>query len=308
MKFKEFILTVLIIFIFFTKSSLSKENKILLKVNNEIITTVDILSEIRFLSILNKDFNKIDKKQQIQIAKNSLIKDKIKKIELLKFKENLDLDKEDFEKIIKNYFFNLEIEKFKNYELFFINNNLDIEHVREKISIDTFWKSYIYQKFHKKIKINESEIKNSVLNKNELYEYSLSEIVFNLEKNEKLNQKIKKIKKIINEQNFAKAALNFSISETAKNGGKLGWIKENILNKKIRDELRNINKGEYTNPIVIPGGFMILNKENVRVINNDVDKDKEIKTIIEKQTNDQLNKFSVIYLNKLKKNIQINEI
>ncbi len=73
-------------------------------------------------------------------------------------------------------------------------------------------------------------------------------------------------------------------------------------------ELRNINKGQYTKTILIPGGFLILKKEDAREINNKIDKDKEIEIIIEEKTNNQLEKFSNIFLNKLKKNIQINEI
>ncbi len=308
MLLKKFITSVLIIIIFFTKSSFSKENRILIKVNNEIITTVDVLTEIKYLSILNKEFDKIEKKKQILIAKNSLIKDKIKTIELLKYRQNLDINKFDFEKIIKNYFYNVEIENFEDYESFFKNYNLEFDYVRQKIAVDTFWKGFIYQKFHKNVKINEMEIKNNLLKKEKQNEYLLSEIVFTLDNDDNFNEKLKKIKEMIKEKNFAETAFNFSVSESSKNGGKLGWIKENILNKKLINELRNINTGEYTNPIVIPGGFLILKKENIREIENKIDKDKEIKIIIEKQTNDQLGRFSIIYLNKLKKNIQINAL
>lgn len=308
MKINKFITIIIILLIFLAKASQAKENRILVKVNNEIITTIDVLTEIKFLSIINKEFNKIEKNQQIQIAKNSLIKDKIKKIELLKYKENLQLQEVDFERIVKNYFFNLKLENFEDYRLYFKNNNLNIEYVREKISIDTFWKALIYQKFHKNVKINELEVKKNVSKKEKQNEYMLSEILFTLDKKEKLSSKFENISKMIKEKNFAKTALNFSISDTAKDGGKLGWVKENILNNRIKNELGGIEVGEYTKPIVIPGGFLILKKENVREIKNIINKDKEIKIIIEKQTNDQLDRFSGIYLNKLRKDIQINAI
>ena len=308
MTYKKFITSILIIFVLISKSSFAKENKILIKVNNEIITTIDVLTEIKYLSILNKEFEKIEKNKQILIAKNSLIRDKIKTIELLKYKQNLEINQFDFEKIIKNYFYNEELKDFEDYELFFKNYNLDVNYIRKKIAVDTFWKGFIYQKFQKSVKINELEINNNLLKKEKQNEYMLSEIVFTLDGKEKLNQKLKNIEEMIKGKNFAETALNFSISESAKNGGKLGWIKENILNNKLINELKKIDTGEYTKPIVIPGGFLILKKENVREIKNKIDKDKEIKIIIEKQTNDQLERFSIIYLNKLKKNIQINEL
>jgi len=135
----------------------------------------------------------------------------------------------------------------------------------------------------------------------------LSEIVFTLNKEEKLGQKLEKITNIIKKRNFTEAALNFSISDTSGNGGDLGWIKENVLNKKIKNELKNINTGEFTSPITIPGGFLILYKKDSREIKNSLNVNDEIKSIINRKTNDQLNRFSNIYLKKLRKNIQINE-
>tara|TARA_B100001769_G_C22076716_1_gene579869 strand:+ start:332 stop:1258 length:927 start_codon:yes stop_codon:yes gene_type:complete len=307
MNFKQKSIIFILLFITSLNNTLAKENKILVKVNNKIITSVDILNEINFLSFLNKEFGNINKNQQIQIAKNSLIKDKIKSIEILKFKKNLSLEDKNFEKIMKNYFRNQNIDNQTDFEILFKKNNLDFEFVREKISIDTFWKGLIYEKFYRNVKIDESEIKKNILKKEKQNEYMLSEIVFTLNKEEKLNQKFQKITNIIKKRNFAEAALNFSVSDTSGNGGELGWIKENVLNKNIKNELKIINNGEFTNPIVIPGGFLILYKKQSREIKNSLDVNNEIKSIINKKTNDQLNRFSNIYLKKLRKNIQINE-
>ena len=289
-------------------NSFAKENKILVKVNNEIITTVDVLNEIKFLSFTNIAFEKIEKKQQIQIAKDSLIKEKIKLIELIKFRKNLNLEDKIFEEVAKNYFIDQNIQDWNEYSIFLKNNNLDIQFIKEKISIDTFWKGLIYEKFHKNVKIDINQVKKDILIKEKQNEYFLSEIVFSLNKDERLNQKLKKITDLIKNKNFAEAAFNFSISDTTKNGGKLGWIKENVLNSKIKKELKNIDIGEYTNPIVIPGGFLILKIEDIREIKRDLDIEKETKKVINKKTNNQLNRLSNIYLNKLRLNIQINEI
>ena len=289
-------------------NSFAKENKILVKVNNEIITTVDVLNEIKFLSFTNIAFKKIEKQQQIQIAKDSLIKEKIKLIELIKFKKNLNLEDEIFEEVAKNYFIDQNIQNWNEYSVFLKKNNLDIQFIKEKISIDTFWKGLIYEKFHKNVKIDINQVKKDILIKEKQNEYFLSEIVFSLNKDERLNQKLKKITDLIKNKNFAEAAFNFSISDTTKNGGKLGWIKENVLNSKIKKELKSLDIGEYTNPIVIPGGFLILKIEDIREIKRDLDIEKETKKVINKKTNNQLNRLSNIYLNKLRLNIQINEI
>ena len=289
-------------------NSFAKENKILVKVNNEIITTVDVLNEIKFLSFTNIAFEKIEKKQQIQIAKDSLIKEKIKLIELIKFRKNLNLEDKIFEEVAKNYFIDQNIQDWNEYSIFLKNNNLDIQFIKEKISIDTFWKGLIYEKFHKNVKIDINQVKKDILIKEKQNEYFLSEIVFSLNKDERLNQKLKKITDLIKNKNFAEAAFNFSISDTTKNGGKLGWIKENVLNSKIKKELKSLDIGEYTNPIVIPGGFLILKIEDIREIKRDLDIEKETKKVINKKTNNQLNRLSNIYLNKLRLNIQINEI
>ena len=308
MKYKSKIIILFIILISFINSSYARENKILVKINNEIITTVDILNEIKFLSILNEEFKNIEKNQQIKIAKNSLIKEKIKSIEILKFTNNLNIEDRIFSQIVKNYFGNQKTKNLEEYENFFEENDLNIEFIRKKISIDTLWKRLIFEKFHKNVKIDENEIKNNILQKEKQSEYMLSEIVFALDNNEQLYEKLNKISKMIEEKNFAEAALNYSISDTSSSGGKLGWIKENVLSKKIRNELKDLEVGQFTNPIVIPGGFLILHKENSRKFKVDLDINNEIKNIIDKKTNDQLNKLSNIYLNKLKKNIQINEI
>ena len=180
MNLKQELIIIFILSISFFNNALAKENKILVKVNNEIITSVDILNEIKFLSYVNKEFINIEKNQQIQIAKNSLIKDKIKYLEILKFKTNLNLEDENFEKIMKNYFRNQNIQNLEDLEILINNKNLDMEFVREKISIDSFWKALVYEKFNRNVKIDETEIKKNILEKEKQKEYLLSEIVFTL--------------------------------------------------------------------------------------------------------------------------------
>tara|TARA_Y100001936_G_C15981111_1_gene616756 strand:- start:263 stop:1192 length:930 start_codon:yes stop_codon:yes gene_type:complete len=298
----------LFVFISIISNANSAENKILFKLNNDIITSVDILNEIKYLSIINKEFAKLDKNRKIEIAKNSQIRQKIKFIEISKFRKNLDLKNDVLENIIKNYFINLKIKNLKEFEIFFENQNLNTKFVKKKIIVDTIWKKLIYEKFSKSVKIDTSEIKANIAKMEKQKEYLFSEIVFDINENSEFEKKINLIKKTINDKTFSEAAFIYSISDTSKNGGKLGWVKESMLSKIIKNEIKLINIGEFTDPIVIPGGFLILYIEDIKEVKNEINKDEEIKFIIEKKTNDQLNLFSNIYLNKIKKTIQINEL
>ncbi len=307
-KIKKNIISLIIIFLSIIAEVNSSENKILFKLNNDIITTVDILNEIKFLSTINKEFANLDKNKKIEIAKNSQIRQKIKFIEILKFRENINLDDDILENIIKTYFVSLKIRSLNELDVFFKKQDLNTKFVREKVIIDTLWKTLVYEKFSKNIKIDKNEIKTNIAKMERQKEYLLSEIVFDIDQNKELKKKINLINKTINEKTFSEAAFIYSISDSSKNGGKLGWIKESMLSKIIKNEIRLVSIGDFTNPIVIPGGFLILYVEDVKEVKNEINKEQEIKNIIEKKTNNQLNLFSNIYLNKIKKTIKINEL
>ena len=306
-KINKIIILIFILSIIIFNQTLANSNKILLKVNNEIITSVDILNEIEYLSIINNKFKETEKKIQIEIARNSTIKQSIKKIELLKYKKNLQVDDELLESIILKYFSNLNIKSLSDLNTFLEGQSINIDYVKRKLTIETLWNQLIYSKFYKNVKINKDEIEKNISNKKILKEYLISEILMNFDNNKDFNSKIELVKKTINEKSFSDAALIYSISETSAKGGKLGWIKENALNNKIKSEINSINIGEITNPIVIPGGILILYKEDTRKVEKKININNEIKNIIQKKTNDQLKTMSTMYFNKIRKNILINE-
>ena len=277
--------------------SYGKENRILFKINNEIITSVDILQEVKYLSIINKDFNKTEKNQAIEIAKNSLIREKVKRIELLKYHKLISIEEKFMETIIVNYFSRLNITSLDQFELYFNQKNIDTTLIKEKIAIEILWNQLIYRKFFESVKIDENQIKVNLSKKENQKEFQLSEIVFAVDKNEKLEDKLNKIKKTIKEKNFSQAALIHSISDSSKEGGKLDWIKETVLNEKIKKELNKIETGMFTNPILVPGGFLLLYIEDTKISKVPINKDNEIKKIINQQTNEQLNRYSNIWLN-----------
>ena len=305
--YKIFIFTT--ISILFFSNSFSKENKILFKVDNEIITTIDIYNEIKYLEIINdKQFQSLEQNKVIEIAKNSLIREKIKEIELLKRIGSLEIDQNILNEIILNSFKKNNIETITDFEEYFKEVNIKPNVIRKKISIEILWNKLIYEIFNKNVKIDNEAIKNEIKKNKKIKELLLSEIVFTIDENEKLNDKFELIKERILSNSFSDAALIFSISESAKNGGNLGWIKETSLNKKIKNKIKNMALGQHSTPLVIPGGFLIIKIEQERYVDVDTDINKEFDLIVKKKTNDQLKQYSIIYLNKVKKNIQINEL
>ncbi len=302
----NFFVTIIIYFciIFPTKAY---ENKILFKVDNEIITSIDIFYEIEYLKIINQNVKSLDKEKIFEISKNSMIREKIKIIELRKYFEKIELDQKYIEILVKNLINRLNLSNEVELKNYIKKRGIKYETIKKKLEIEMLWNQLIFNKHSKDIKIDKERIRKEITLNNFQEEFLLSEIFFTLEENEKLKNKYNKIKKDINLSNFNEAALMYSISTSSKNGGKLGWIKLNTLNKKIKEKIIFTKIGNITNPIVIPGGFLVLKVEDKRKIVTQIDIDKEIEIVSQEVANKQLNQFSNIYFNKIKKEIQINE-
>lgn len=305
MKIKISVIT--IIFFIFINITQAYENKILFRVNNEIVTSVDILNEINYLNSLNEDIKNLQKEKVFQIAKNSLIREKIKEITLLKIFEEIKLDNNDFNKSLMNSYSNFNINNIDELNQYLKKFSLDIKKIEKKITINALWNQIIYSRFSKNIKIDINRLKEDILKDDKKTEFLLSEIVFNLEINESLEKKFDLITKSILQDGFENSALIYSVSDTSTNGGNLGWIKENSINKKIKNEISKLEINEFTSPITIPGGFLILKLNDIKKTEREIDLKNELQTIIRVKTNDQLNQFSNIFLNKIKKDIIISE-
>ena len=284
------------------------ENKILFKVNNEIITSIDILTELKYLETINSDFIKMPKKKAFEIAKKSLIREKIKVIELKKFFEEIKIEDEFLNRLLIDRFKSINIKSIYDFEKYFLLLDISPSLIKKKISIEVMWNQLIFNKFKQNVKINKEDIKNELLTKDKQKDYLLSEILFTINENEKFDKKTNLLEKEINDKGFSQTALTYSISDTSSKGGKLGWVKETILSSKIKKIIKKIKINSYTKPIIIPGGFLILKIENIRETKNDLDLDSEINKIVKEKTNEQLNQLSNIYFNKVKKDIIINEL
>tara|TARA_B110000003_G_scaffold263373_1_gene286963 strand:- start:2302 stop:3225 length:924 start_codon:yes stop_codon:yes gene_type:complete len=292
----------------FFNQSIAIENKILFKVNNEIITTIDLYNETKYLSLLNEDLTNLEKDKIFEISKNSLIREKIKEIELLKNYKTLDIDKKYFDQIMKDYSKKMGFENDEKLRESIEINRLNFKTIQNKIEIELYWNQLIVKKFLKDVKIDKKKIKEELTKNLIQKELLLSEIVFNIDTKSNLEKKLKLIQKDIKIKGFSNAALIHGISDTANNGGKLGWIKLSSLNAQIKNELKNIKVGNFSNPIVVPGGFLILKIVDQRDVKKNLDTNKAIELAVNEKTNEQLNKLSIVYYNKIKKDIQIDAL
>ena len=310
MSFRFFFLNLILIFFFiFTKSSFSFENKILLKVDNEIVTSVDILNEIEYLKIYNKNFQNIEKKDLYKIAVNSLIREKVKKIEILNNTNELEVDSKYMSETLTSTFQSLKFNNLNDFENYLTDKGISLDYIKKKIVIETIWNELIYAKFFNKIVINKDELHDKIIKdkKKKIKSYLLSEIVFKTAEGMNLESNYNLIKKEILEKGFQETALIHSLSSTAKNGGKLGWVNESSVSPKLKEKISSLEIGEISDPIIVPGGILILKIDEIKVIENKINIEKKLDELVRNLTNQQLNQFSIIYYNKIKNNVKINE-
>ena len=308
----NFLLIKIIFFIFFLFNiftnivQASNNAFIVMKVNNEIITNININEEYRYLIALNTDLKSLKKKEIFNLAKNSFLREKIKENELKKYFK-LNQSSKYIDQTIKNLYVSLNIVSENEFKKYLSVYNLTIEDVKKKLEIEVLWNELIYKKFHKQIDVDEEKIKKKI-NVNKIQKnYLLSEIFFSGENKEKINEKYNLIKKSISEIGFKNTANIYSLTESAKIGGSIGWIGENQLTKKVVNEINKLQIGEFTKPINIPGGVIILKLDEKEDKKISLDFDSEFKKLIAYEKNRQLNQFSTIYFNKLKFNTKIEQ-
>ena len=306
---KYFFFIILICNIFLCKTIYSAESYVVLKVNNNIITNIDIDNEFRYLMALNKDLENINKKIISKLAKDSIIREKIKETELMNY---FDLNQENkyIDRIMKNFYIKLGLKNEKDFINYLENYKLLYEDVKMKISIEAAWNDLVYKRYSNNIIINEEEIKKNIkklINNNKQYAYSLSEILFTSDKSENVENTYQLIKKSISEVGFKNTANIYSESDSSKHGGKIGWINESQLSELIKKEIVKLKIDEHTRPITVPGGQIILYLNDKRQQERKLNFEEEFKKQILFEKNKQLNQFSKIYFNKIKKNSAISE-
>ena len=300
----------LILFLQFTIPANSIENKILLKVDNEIITSIDILNEINYLKSINNNLNSLDDSRVFEISKNSLIKDIVRKSEIKKKNDNLSIDPKILDNIMSNMYKNINLNSLKEFEEYLNQFGVKITYVKNKIINEILWNEFIYKNYFNKVVIDEKELKIKLENKNQkkLRSFFLKEILYTSPKNQDIKNIHSQITKDIAEKGFENAVLIHSLSNSSNNKGEIGWVSEDKIAKNILDELLNLKIGEYTKPIIVPGGFLILKIDDIKEIKDNINLEKKIEEFKKFEINRQLNNYSNIYYNKVKQNVSINEL
>lgn len=296
---------VLLIFIFLINNYYGnllakQEAKILFKINNEIITNLDIKKESQYLIALNNDLQSLKNEQILEIAKNSIIRETIKKNEL---KRNYDLNQEikHIDLIIANFYEKLNLKNISEFKEYIDTYDIDYEEVKKKIKIESLWNNFIYTMFGNQVEIDIEKLKKKIKIQNSNEEvYLLSEILFTINNKNELNKKYEAIKKSITKTGFKNTANIFSISNSAQIGGKIGWINKSQLSELIKKEIKKIDIGEFSEPIKIVNGYLILKLDDKKIEKKEINFDEKLKELINFERNKQLNQFSILYYNKVK--------
>ena len=290
--------------------SYSKENAfIIYNIDEKIITNIDLKKEINYLTALNNQLKDLDKKQILGIAEESIVREAVKEIELNKF---FDLKQMNpyVDIYIKELYSRLNLKNEDQFQKYLQNYGLSLDFVKEKVQIEIMWNQLIYDKFRYQIKIDEKkilkEIKSSK-NKSSEKIYHLSEIVFEIKNKDEFNEKKDKIEKSIDEIGFKNSANIYSISDSSKFGGEIGWIAEKELSKKIFNEIYNLKINQHTKPILTGSSFLILKVDDFKYEKKKINTKEQLDKKIKFETERQLQQFSKIYYNKVKINININE-
>ena len=307
---KVFLFSVTIFFqLILSNISFSKVN-IIATVNNEIITSYDLKKESNYLKILNPKLEKLEKNKITILAKESLVKEIIKKNELLKFidlKEKNNLADQYFKDILLRLGYKNEIE---------FNNNLikydsyTLEEVKFKSKIEIYWNDLIFNKYNNELNIDTEKQKKKIermdiSNEKEIF---LSEIVLKKKNNNTDTQNlIKEIRASINEIGFDNTATMYSITDSSKFGGKIGWIKKKSLSKNIYEKVKNLKINEVSDVIEIKNNLIFLKIDDIKEIKKIINKDKELQKLISIEKNKKLEDYSRLYFNRVRVNYFINE-
>ena len=303
----------IVVLIFFKNNLVfsNSEIEILFKVDNEIITNIDVEKEKRYLIALNNKLSEIPASQLNIIAKESLIKEIIKKKELNKF---FDLNKtnEYSEKVAKNFYKRLNFKNEKEFESYLKNFNIKKKFIMEKIKQESLWNQMIYDRFRYQINIDKKKLRKILQKKISNNEYknedfNISEILFQLNSNEDLDTKLNVIKKSISELGFENTANIYSVSPSSKFGGKIGWIQKNQLSEVLLKEIMQVKKNELTQPIQANNGYLIIKLNDKRIVNKEVNFEDELSKLVNFEKEKQYNQISNIFYNKIKQNTYISE-
>ncbi len=301
----------LLIALFDSQNSFSQNVSIVYTVENKPITSIEIENEITYLKLINKKLDTIDDKALVVYATKSILKEKIKEIEISKFFKfgyNDEIISQNLEKLMSS----LGIYNINEFNNLLVSLGLEKKFIKKKIEIELLWNKLIFENYKNKISIDYDKIKENLQFKienenNQIDEYQLSEILFSPSSKSSEDEEIKKIIKSIDEVGFENTAIIYSLSNTSSTGGNIGWLKGTQLSEKIVNKIENLNIGEISDTIDVPAGKLILYLKDKRKVKEEISFEKEFEEAIQVERNKQLNQFSSIYFKKVELNTVINE-
>ncbi len=278
------------------------ENKIVLKVENQIITNFEIKNKILTLLVLaNEEINQKNINKLKKDVLNTLIDTKIKKIEVSKYKVKKDIAK--IESFISRIY--TDIPSLKNK---FSENNLDYELFFEDLAIQFMWQELIYDIYSKRINSIDYTSMNDEISKyieaaSEIKEFKISEIEFPISNNEEIEKKILEIENGIKDLDFDQIVLKYSDQKLNFSSSDLGWISSASLDPQINKLISKLNVGDLTRPIKRKDSVIILKLTDKRFSKRqNIDKAKLKENFLNNKRNEQFNLYSRSHLSKLKNN------
>ena len=294
--------------IFISQNAYSQiENKILVKVDNKIITNYDLLREIKTLLLINNiELNNDNYVKTKPIALNGLISRYLKLSEIEKY-DIEKFNKRELSSYIDNLAKsqNITVLELKNK---FTTNNLNYDTFIENLKVGYIWNSLIFDLYKNQIEINTIEIENEleqiVNSRKTLQRYNISEI--EISSKNISEKKMMEIYEFINKFGYEEAVKKFSIAESALNNGKLGWISENELQNIYSRELKKLKIGEITQPIKKNNKLIILKLNNRETEQKIIENIEDLrKKLIGQNKNKKLNLFSKSHLSQLERTVLV---
>ena len=300
-----------LIFFLLSKNSFSEKVSIVYTVNNNPITSIEIKNEITYLKLINSDLNNMEDKSLVIYASKSILREKIKELEIKKYFKT-GMNDEVVTQNLLRLLNTLGLQNINEFNNLLSDLKLEIEFVKNKIEVELLWNQLIFEKYKNKLSIDEDKIKKNLKKKikneeNEIIEYNLSEILFSPTSKEMEKEDLEKIKKSINEVGFENTAIIYSISNTSSSGGNIGWLKKTQLSKEISAIIENLDIGQISDAINTPAGKLLLMLKNKRKVKKEINLKEEFNKALILERNKQLNQFSSIYFKKVELNTVINE-
>ncbi len=306
---KKFTISFLFFFLLINFKPLKSEILIKAKVNNQIITNFDIKNEKNYLLALNPNLRNLPDENIYRYAIDSAINEKVKQIEIEKKYEILQNDN-IIKKVISDLYSGIGISNISEFKIYLKDYNINLDIVKKKIAIEIAWNDYIVQKFNNAILIDEDKIREKISNLNDkktVDNMLLSEIIFTINENENFKKKLETIKESIDKIGFKETAKIYSVSESKKNGGEIGWVYSSQLSNKISEQIKKINVGEFTDPITIPGGFILLKLKDKKNELVEINEKEQFKKAVNFEKNRQLTMYSTLHYKRIFNKAVINE-